>query len=116
MPGECLGMSNMIAQRPHLDSCSVGGLSAFWHTISVACSPGRKEGFAIHVYTANASMVDCCLGNADGDMLIVPQQGRSHAAADACIIYIPLHGCWCRPDPLLPCCLASCMLCMCMQK
>lgn len=41
----------------------------------VVRSPERKEGYAIHVYTASASMDDCCLGNADGDLLIVPQQG-----------------------------------------
>ena len=40
-------------------------------------SPERKEGYAIHVYTASVSMDDCCLGNADGDLLIVPQQGGS---------------------------------------
>ncbi|KAK9820068.1 hypothetical protein WJX72_005739 [[Myrmecia] bisecta] len=44
-------------------------------TICGAGSPGKKDGYAIHVYTASASMDDCCLGNADGDMLIVPQQG-----------------------------------------
>jgi len=38
-------------------------------------SPERKEGYAIHIYTASASMDACCLGNADGDLLIVPQQG-----------------------------------------
>jgi homogentisate 1,2-dioxygenase len=40
------------------------------------CSAARKEGFAIHMYAANASMTDCCLANADGDLLIVPQQGN----------------------------------------
>ena len=42
-----------------------------------APSPERKEGYAIHVYTASAPMDNCCLGNADGDLLIVPQQGAS---------------------------------------
>ncbi|GFR40186.1 hypothetical protein Agub_g745 [Astrephomene gubernaculifera] len=37
-----------------------------------ACS---KEGFAIHVYTANRSMRSAALANADGDFLIVPQLG-----------------------------------------
>jgi hypothetical protein len=35
-----------------------------------------KSGFAIHIYTANESMNDSCLANADGDLLIVPQQGE----------------------------------------
>ena len=44
-------------------------------TICGAGSAGRKDGFAIHVYTASVSMHNSCLANADGDMLIVPQQG-----------------------------------------
>ncbi|GIL72055.1 hypothetical protein Vretimale_540 [Volvox reticuliferus] len=42
------------------------------------CGAGRastKEGFAIHVYSANQSMDNSALANADGDFLIVPQQG-----------------------------------------
>jgi len=44
-------------------------------TICGAGSTGMKDGYAIHIYTASASMKDCCLSNADGDFLIVPQQG-----------------------------------------
>ena len=44
-------------------------------TICGAGSAGKKDGFAIHVYTASISMHNSCLANADGDMLIVPQQG-----------------------------------------
>ena len=32
----------------------------------------------MHVYTASTSMTDSCLANADGDLLIVPQQGADH--------------------------------------
>ena len=39
------------------------------------CSPATKDGYAIHIYTASTSMHDSCLANADGDFLIVPQQG-----------------------------------------
>jgi homogentisate 1,2-dioxygenase len=35
-----------------------------------------QVGMAIHVYAANRSMTDRCFYNADGEMLIVPQQGR----------------------------------------
>ena len=35
-----------------------------------------QTGMAIHVYAANRSMNDRCFYNADGEMLIVPQQGR----------------------------------------
>jgi len=44
-------------------------------TICGAGSPLARSGYAIHVYAANASMTKSCLGNADGDMLIVPQLG-----------------------------------------
>jgi homogentisate 1,2-dioxygenase len=40
-----------------------------------AGSAEQKSGYAIHIYTATVSMDDSCLANADGDMLIVPQQG-----------------------------------------
>ena len=43
------------------------------------CSPESREGYAIHMYAATTSMHDCCFCNADGDLLIVPQQGASHA-------------------------------------
>lgn len=44
------------------------------------CSAEQKTGYAIHMYTANMSMEDSCLANADGDMLIVPQQGAGRQA------------------------------------
>lgn len=44
-------------------------------TICGAGNTGLKDGYAIHIYTASASMTNCCLSNADGDFLIVPQQG-----------------------------------------
>ena len=49
-------------------------------TVCGAGSAGKKEGFAIHVYTASISMDNSCLANADGDMLIVPQQGEAQIA------------------------------------
>jgi homogentisate 1,2-dioxygenase len=36
----------------------------------------RQEGAAIHLYAANASMSDAFFACADGELLIVPQQGR----------------------------------------
>ncbi|EUC59204.1 homogentisate 1,2-dioxygenase, partial [Rhizoctonia solani AG-3 Rhs1AP] len=38
--------------------------------------PTLNEGLAIHIYTANSSMANRAVVNADGDMLIVPQLGR----------------------------------------
>ena len=36
-----------------------------------------QVGMAVHVYAANRSMTDRYFYNADGEMLIVPQQGRA---------------------------------------
>ena len=44
-------------------------------TVCGAGSAAMKEGLAVHVYTASASMEDSCLANADGDFLLVPQLG-----------------------------------------
>ncbi|KAJ7215701.1 homogentisate 1,2-dioxygenase [Mycena haematopus] len=46
------------------------------HTLAGNGDPTLKEGLAIHVYTANASMENKAFCNNDGDMLILPQQGR----------------------------------------
>ncbi|KAJ6483829.1 homogentisate 1,2-dioxygenase [Mycena vitilis] len=46
------------------------------HTLAGNGDPTLKEGLAIHIYTANASMENKAFCNNDGDMLILPQQGR----------------------------------------
>ena len=38
--------------------------------------PASLEGVAVHVYRANRDMAGRCFFNADGELLIVPQQGR----------------------------------------
>lgn len=38
--------------------------------------PTSKDGLAVHVYTANASMKNRAFCSNDGDMLFVPQVGR----------------------------------------
>lgn len=38
--------------------------------------PTLREGLAIHMYAANTSMGNRAFCNNDGDMLILPQQGR----------------------------------------
>eukprot|EP00271_Cylindrocystis_brebissonii_P014267 TRINITY_DN35573_c0_g1_i1.p1 TRINITY_DN35573_c0_g1~~TRINITY_DN35573_c0_g1_i1.p1 ORF type:complete len:500 (-),score=75.96 TRINITY_DN35573_c0_g1_i1:1458-2957(-) len=45
-------------------------------TVCGCGNPSSKSGYAIHMYTANKGMVDQALANADGDFLVVPQQGR----------------------------------------
>ncbi len=45
-------------------------------TFGGAGDPVSREGLAIHLYAANASMGDKCFHDADGDLLLVPQSGR----------------------------------------
>jgi len=45
-------------------------------TIAGHGDPTLKEGLAVHVYLANASMKKTAFCNNDGDMLILPQEGR----------------------------------------
>jgi len=45
-------------------------------TIGGSGSAADQSGMAVHVYAANASMAERYFYNADGEMLIVPQQGR----------------------------------------
>jgi homogentisate 1,2-dioxygenase len=49
-------------------------LSGLW-TIGGNGDPLARTGAAIHLYTANTSMTDRALGNADGEMLIIPENG-----------------------------------------
>uniref|UniRef100_A0A673IFA3 Homogentisate 1,2-dioxygenase n=1 Tax=Sinocyclocheilus rhinocerous TaxID=307959 RepID=A0A673IFA3_9TELE len=46
------------------------------HTVCGAGDSKSRNGIAIHMYTCNTSMTDKCFQNADGDFLIVPQQGE----------------------------------------
>ena len=45
-------------------------------TFAGAGDPLAKTGFAIHVYAATADMVDRAFTDIDGDLLVVPQEGR----------------------------------------
>ena len=49
---------------------------ASWKTIGGHGDPSLKEGLAVHVYMANTSMENRAFCNNDGDLLIVPQEGR----------------------------------------
>ena len=46
------------------------------HTLAMNGDVEMQIGLAVHVYLCNTSMGNRCLVNADGEMLIVPQQGR----------------------------------------
>jgi homogentisate 1,2-dioxygenase len=45
-----------------------------------------QVGMAVHIYAANRSMTDRCFYNADGEMLIVPQQGRTRFVTELGIV------------------------------
>ena len=45
-----------------------------------------QVGMCVHVYAANRSMTDRCFYNADGEMLIVPQQGRARFVTELGIV------------------------------
>lgn len=44
-------------------------------TLAGSGDPAIQAGVAVHVYRANRSMVERCFANADGELLLVPQQG-----------------------------------------
>lgn len=45
-------------------------------TVAGNGDPSLREGLAVHIYAANASMGNRAFCNNDGDMLILAQQGR----------------------------------------
>jgi homogentisate 1,2-dioxygenase len=51
-------------------------------TIAGNGDPAAQSGCGIHMYTANASMTDRFFYDADGELLIVPQQGRLRFATE----------------------------------
>jgi len=51
-------------------------------TICGAGSPALKDGVAIHIYACNAPMADRAFCDADGELLVVPQQGVLHATTE----------------------------------
>ncbi|HET6724579.1 MAG TPA: homogentisate 1,2-dioxygenase [Gammaproteobacteria bacterium] len=57
-------------------------------TIAGNGSPAMQSGFAAHVYTANRSMSDRYFYDADGELLIVPQQGRLRIATELGVLQV----------------------------
>ncbi|MDB5777209.1 MAG: homogentisate 1,2-dioxygenase [Herbaspirillum sp.] len=53
-----------------------------WVTMGGNGAPDQHNGCAIHCYAANRSMTDRFFYSADGELLIVPQQGRLHIATE----------------------------------
>ncbi|RKH46745.1 homogentisate 1,2-dioxygenase [Corallococcus sicarius] len=52
-------------------------------------SPDVAAGAAMHVYVANASMVDTAFFNADGELLIVPQSGALRIVTELGVLEVP---------------------------
>jgi homogentisate 1,2-dioxygenase len=59
-----------------------------WFTMAGNGSPEAQSGNAIHLYAANRSMNGRFFYCADGELLIVPQQGRLHIATEFGLIDI----------------------------
>ena len=50
-------------------------------TIGTNGDAGARDGIGVHLYRANRPMTDRVFYDADGELLIVPQDGRSAAAS-----------------------------------
>ncbi|PQO98705.1 homogentisate 1,2-dioxygenase [Massilia phosphatilytica] len=59
-----------------------------WVTMAGNGSPAAQSGCAIHVYAANRDMGHRFFYSADGELLVVPQQGRLHIATEMGVIDI----------------------------
>jgi homogentisate 1,2-dioxygenase len=57
-------------------------------TVTTAGDAGAQAGMAAHVYLATRSMADEYFYNADGEMLVVPQQGRLRFATEFGVIEV----------------------------
>ena len=57
-------------------------------TLAGAGDPRTRHGVAIHVYMCNRKMVNKAFYNADGDMLIVPQQGALDITTEMGKLYV----------------------------
>ena len=53
--------------------------------------PGVQSGCAVHLYAANASMHDRFFYDADGELLIVPQQGRLRILTELGVVDVEPH-------------------------
>jgi homogentisate 1,2-dioxygenase len=63
-------------------------------------SPAHGAGAAVHVYTANRSMVDTCFFDSDGELLIVPQHGRLRIPTELGVIELAPGECGVIPRGL----------------
>ena len=59
-----------------------------WITMAGNGSAASQSGCAIHLYAANRSMSGRFFYSADGELLIVPQQGRLHIATELGVLHV----------------------------
>ena len=92
MHGEFQPMSNGLLRTAPFDAVNVSPNQLRWNPTPIPQAPtdfvdglttiagngdaGAQAGIGIHLYVANRSMQDRYFYNADGEMLILPQQGR----------------------------------------
>src|SRR4051812_424541 len=57
-------------------------------TIAGSGDPAAQTGVAVHFYAANTSMDARYFYNADGELLLVPQQGRAHIATELGVLAV----------------------------
>jgi homogentisate 1,2-dioxygenase len=65
----------------------------FVEGLTQVCGSGSsslKDGLCIYTYVASASMGNKVFSSADGDMLIVPQEGMIYVYIHLLLIYLPL--------------------------
>ena len=72
---------------PTVPTDFVAGLT----TICANGDAATHSGCAVHLYNANESMTDRCFYNADGDLLIVPQQGALRLVTEFGLIDLVPH-------------------------
>ena len=70
LPADRLRWNRFAMSKPGTDV--IDGLA----TVAINGDAGMQAGIAVHVYRADASMVDRFFANHDGEMLFVPQTGR----------------------------------------
>ncbi len=58
------------------------------YTMAGNGSPAAQHGVGIHLYAANRSMQDRFFYDGDGELLIVPQQGRLHIATELGVLEV----------------------------
>lgn len=82
---------NQLRWRP-LPKPSADQPTDFVHGLYSMCGAGSaadKSGYAVHMYACNQSMEDSCLCNADGELLVVPQEGALRVKSEFGLLHVP---------------------------